>query len=83
MKIYSTGLGMTLTAHVSGLEPDVDPNSLIVKIESTEPLPMDFICRVESSDIRTIAGMATRPAVMSRMFRLAWRSILRRNKDVT
>ena len=72
MRIYSSALGMTLTSRISELVPEKEPGGLLrVTIDSIEPLPMQFVCRVESCDLRALLKMAKRPATMARILRLA------------
>ena len=62
MKIYSSALGMTLTSRISDLLPENGPDGLLrMTIDAIEPLPMQFVCRIETCDIRTIFKMAMRP----------------------
>ena len=78
MKIYSAALGMTLTSHISELSPGDEPHLLKMTIEATEPLPMQFACRIEPSDIRTLARMALRPTTMLRIMRATLLACLER-----
>jgi hypothetical protein len=72
MKVNSTGLGKTtLTAHISGLAPGDEPDLLVMKIESTEPVHWYISCRMEPSDIRTAIKMVLRPSALFRILRMA------------
>jgi hypothetical protein len=73
MKIYSTSLGMELDSHPSSLSPTGQDGGLVLKIDSTAPLPMEFVCTLEPRDLRTLGRMALRPRVMARLLRMSFR----------
>jgi hypothetical protein len=72
MKVNSTGLGnTTLTAHIAGIGPGDQPGDLTMKIDSTEPVHWNIVCRMDPGDIRAAIKMVMRPAVAFRIARMA------------
>lgn len=83
MKVNSTGLGKTtLISHIAELAPGEEANTLMMKIEATEPVHWYITCQMEPQDIKSAVKTALKPAVIFRVLKMLFSSNLPKKNDV-